>query len=85
MPAFAVTWVDLDSSPDVIYTQIVLYKNGDSGDFFLRFRYGRNTPGGDADQYNTSVVQGVAGFSLETLVGRGHGPIAESARWARRE
>ena len=68
VPAFAVTWVDLDSSPDVIYTQIVLYKNGDSGDFFLRFRYGRNTPGGDADQYNTSVVQGVAGFSLETLV-----------------
>jgi hypothetical protein len=68
VPAFAVTWVDLDSSPDPIYTQLVLYKNGDSGDFFLRLRYGRNTPGGDADQYNTSVVQGVAGFSLETPV-----------------
>ena len=68
VPAFAVTWVDLDASPDVIYTQIVLYKNGDAGDFFLRFRYGRNTPGGDEDQYNTSGVQGVAGFSLETGV-----------------
>jgi hypothetical protein len=68
VPAFAVTWVDLDSSPDAIYTQIVLYKNGDAGDFFLRFRYGRNVPGGDADQYNTTVVQGVAGFSLETTV-----------------
>jgi Thrombospondin type 3 repeat len=67
VPAFAVTWVDLDSSPDPIYTQIVLYKNGDNGDFFLRFRYGRNTAGGDEDQYNSSVVQGVAGFSLETL------------------
>jgi hypothetical protein len=68
VPAFAVTWVDLDASPDTIYTQIVLYKNGDNGDFFLRFRYGRNTPGGDEDQYNTTVVQGVAGFSLETGV-----------------
>jgi len=68
VPAFAVTWVDLDASPDVIYTQIVLYKNGTAGDFFLRFRYGRNTPGGDEDQYNTAVVQGVAGFSLETGV-----------------
>ena len=68
VPAFAVTWVDLDASPDTIYTQIVLYKNGDNGDFFLRFRYGRNTPGGDEDQYNTSAVQGVAGFSLETGV-----------------
>jgi hypothetical protein len=68
VPAFAVTWVDLDASPDPIYTQIVLYKNGSAGDFFLRFRYGRNTPGGDADQYNTAAVQGVAGFSLETLL-----------------
>ncbi len=68
VPAFAVTWVDLDASPDPIYTQLVLYKNGESGDFFLRLRYGRNTPGGDSDQYNTAVVQGVAGFSLETSV-----------------
>jgi hypothetical protein len=68
VPAFAVTWVDLDASPDVIYTQIVLYKNGDAGDFFLRFRYGRNTAGGDEDEYNASTVQGVAGFSLETGV-----------------
>lgn len=66
VPAFAVTWVDLDASPDTIYTQIVLYKNGDAGDFFLRFRYGRNGPGGDEDEYNTAGVQGVAGFSLET-------------------
>ena len=68
VPAFAVTWVDLDSSPDTIYTQVVLYKSGDSGDFFLRLRYGRNTPRGDEDQYNTTVVQGVGGFSLETGV-----------------
>ena len=66
VPAFAVTWVDLDASPDPIYTQIVLYRNGDAGDFFLRFRYGRNTSGGDEDQYNTGAVQGAAGFSLET-------------------
>ena len=68
VPAFAVTWVDLDASPDAIYTQIVLYRNGDAGDFFLRFRYGRNVPGGDEDEYNTAGVQGVAGFSLETGV-----------------
>jgi hypothetical protein len=68
VPAFAVTWVDLDASPDAIYTQLVLYKNGESGDFYLRLRYGRNTPGGDEDQYNTAAVQGVAGFSLETSV-----------------
>ena len=68
VPAFAVTWVDLDASPDPIYTQIVLYKNGDAGDFFLRFRYGRNTSEGDTDQYNTGALQGVAGFSLETSV-----------------
>jgi hypothetical protein len=69
VPAFAVTWVDLDASPDPIYTQIVLYKNGDDGNFFLRFRYGRNQPVGDEDMYNTSVAQGVAGFSLETSSG----------------
>jgi hypothetical protein len=68
VPAFAVTWVDLDARPDAIYTQIVLYKNGDAGDFFLRFRYGRNTSEGDTEQYNTGALQGVAGFSLETLV-----------------
>jgi hypothetical protein len=64
VPAFAVTWVDLDASSDPIYTQIVLYKNGTGGDFFLRLRYGNL----DEDQYNTGAVQGVAGFSLETGV-----------------
>ena len=69
VPAFAVTWVDLDASPDTIYTQLVIYKNGDSGNWFLRFRYGNNQPGGDEDQYNTgSTPQGVGGFSLETTV-----------------
>ncbi len=58
VPAFAVTWIDDDFNINPqIATQIVLYSAGNTGDFYLRVRYGTS----DADAYTA-----LAGFSLVT-------------------
>jgi hypothetical protein len=64
VPAFAVTWIDATNS---IRTQLVLYKNGDAGDFHLNLRYGES----DTDSYVISgsgaTLPAVAGFALTSL------------------
>jgi hypothetical protein len=60
VPAFAVTWIDATNS---IMTQLVLYKNGDAGDFYLNLRYGES----DTDSYvisGSATLPAVAGFAL---------------------
>ena len=60
VPALAVTWFN---GQDSIATQMVIYKDGDAGDFYLTLRYGQS----DADSYDisaTSSLPAVAGFAL---------------------
>jgi hypothetical protein len=69
--AFAATWVDpVDPENQTdpgghIRAQVVIYKNGDNGDFDFRVRYGSFD-----ETYLTSnpLLPGVAGFSLKTLL-----------------
>ena len=72
--AFAATWVDpVDPENQAdpgghIRAQVVIYKNGDNGDFDFRVRYGSSD-----ETYLTSnpLLPGVAGFSLKTLLDDG--------------
>ena len=60
-PALAVSWVGTGGSPAV---QLVIYKNGDAGDFYLNLRYGRS----ESESYDiVTTLPGVAGFSLGLL------------------
>jgi hypothetical protein len=79
VPAAAVTWLKRDENfSEVIGTQLVIYKKGTAGDFYLSIRYGR----GSAAAYDisaTSSLPGVAGFSLGASTLSFAGPLPEAA------
>jgi hypothetical protein len=72
-----VTWVSEQDSD--VRTQIVIYKNGNAGDFYLNVRYGlSNSASYDIASLGSSLP-GVAGFSLGATTLSFNSPVPEAA------
>lgn len=65
VPALAVTWFDATNS---ISTQLVIYKDGAAGDFYLNIRYGQSDPEAYIISGAGAPLPAVAGFALTSDV-----------------